>query len=93
MEAKASAVVGATAVNAAASRTRVARARTVSTAIVVVARAAIDGAEEAVRTRLRRDLPSFQQPARYVWVEEMPRNANGKLDRVAVRALAEGTVA
>ena len=62
-------------------------------AIVVVARAAIEGAEEAVRARLRRDLPSFQQPARYVWVEAMPRNANGKLDRVAVRALAEGTVA
>lgn len=62
-------------------------------AIVVVARAAIAGAEEAVRARLRRDLPSFQQPARYVWVEAMPRNANGKLDRVAVRALAEGTVA
>lgn len=62
-------------------------------AIIVVARAAIDGAEQAVRARLRRDLPSFQQPARYVWVEAMPRNANGKLDRVAVRALAEGTVA
>lgn len=62
-------------------------------AIVVVARAAIDGAEEAVRARLRRDLPSFQQPARYVWVEAMPRNANGKLDRVAVRALAQGAVA
>jgi acyl-CoA ligase (AMP-forming) (exosortase A-associated) len=62
-------------------------------AIVVVARAAIEDAEEAVRARLRRDLPSFQQPAHYVWVEAMPRNANGKLDRVAVRALAQGAVA
>ncbi|MEN2746314.1 AMP-binding protein [Sphingomonas sp. T9W2] len=61
--------------------------------IVVVARAAIEGAEAVVRARLRRDLPSFQQPAHYVWVEAMPRNANGKLDRVAVRALAEGMVA
>ncbi|KQN91323.1 AMP-binding protein [Sphingomonas sp. Leaf67] len=62
-------------------------------AIVVVARAAVEGAEEAVRARLRRDLPSFQQPAHYVWVEAMPRNANGKLDRVAVRALAAAAVA
>lgn len=62
-------------------------------AIVVVARAAIEGAEEAVRARLRRDLPSFQQPAHYVWVEALPRNANGKLDRVAVRALAQAAVA
>ncbi len=62
-------------------------------AIVVVARAAVEGAEVAVRARLRRDLPSFQQPAHYVWVEAMPRNANGKLDRVAVRALATAAVA
>ncbi len=62
-------------------------------AIVVVARAAVDGAEDAVRTRLRRDLPSFQQPTHYVWVEAMPRNANGKLDRVAARALAAAAVA
>ncbi len=57
-------------------------------AIAVVARAAVPDAEAAVRVRLRRDLPSFQQPSHYVWVEELPRNANGKLDRVAIRALA-----
>jgi len=56
--------------------------------IVVVARAAIDDAETAVRARLRRDLPLFQQPARYLWVDALPRNANGKLDRVAIRAEA-----
>lgn len=53
-------------------------------AIVVVARG--DGSQETVlRARLRRDLPSFMQPGRYVWREEMPRNANGKLDRAALK--------
>ncbi|WP_294328726.1 MULTISPECIES: acyl-CoA ligase (AMP-forming), exosortase A system-associated [Alphaproteobacteria] len=58
-------------------------------AITVVARALVEDAEAGVRARLRRELPSFQQPSHYVWVEALPRNANGKLDRVAVRALAE----
>lgn len=54
-------------------------------AIVVVARG--DGSREAeLRARLRRDLPSFQQPARYEWRAELPRNANGKLDRAALKA-------
>jgi len=53
-------------------------------AIVVVARG--DGsAEDALRARLRRDLPSFMQPARYEWREALPRNANGKLDRTNLR--------
>jgi acyl-coenzyme A synthetase/AMP-(fatty) acid ligase len=54
-------------------------------AIVVVARG--DGTREAdLRARLRRDLPSFQQPSRYEWRVELPRNANGKLDRAALKA-------
>ncbi len=61
-------------------------------AIVVIARAVGDagGVEAAVRARLRRDLPIFQQPERYVWVDAMPRNANGKLDRAGLKALAVG---
>ncbi|MGN6819696.1 MAG: AMP-binding enzyme, partial [Sphingomonas sp.] len=55
-------------------------------AIVVVAKG--DGAsEEALRERLRRDLPNFMQPARYVWLAELPRNANGKLDRAGLRGM------
>lgn len=56
-------------------------------AIVVVARAAADAvaAEEALRARLRRDLPGFMQPARYDWRPSLPRNANGKLDRAALK--------
>ncbi len=54
-------------------------------AILVVARG--DGTREAdLRARLRRDLPSFQQPQRYVWRDDLPRNANGKLDRAALKA-------
>lgn len=55
--------------------------------ILVVARG--DGSrEDALRARLRRELPSFMQPARYAWREELPRNANGKLDRAALKAEA-----
>jgi acyl-CoA ligase (AMP-forming) (exosortase A-associated) len=53
-------------------------------AIVVVARG--DGTrEDDLRRRLRRDLPSFMQPARYDWRTALPRNANGKLDRAALK--------
>src|SRR5258706_14382662 len=56
-------------------------------AIVVVARAggAEEEAEARLRERLRRDLPSFMQPVRYDWRDALPRNANGKLDRVALK--------
>ncbi len=54
-------------------------------AIVVIARG--DGSREIeLRERLRRELPSFLQPARYDWRAALPRNANGKLDRTALRA-------
>ena len=44
-------------------------------------------AEEALRARLRRELPNFMQPARIVWLAELPRNANGKLDRAGIAAM------
>ena len=46
----------------------------------------MDEAEARLRERLRRDLPSFMQPARYDWRDDLPRNANGKLDRAALKA-------
>lgn len=57
-------------------------------AIVLVARARGDAAaaEAALRERLKRDLPGFQQPTRYMWRDAMPLNANGKLDRAAIKA-------
>jgi acyl-CoA ligase (AMP-forming) (exosortase A-associated) len=54
-------------------------------AILVIARG--DGVREGeLRERLRRELPSFMQPAHYQWREALPRNANGKLDRSALKA-------
>ena len=53
---------------------------------IVVTVAGDAAAEPALRVRLGRDLPSFMQPARYEWRDALPRNANGKLDRAAVRA-------
>jgi acyl-coenzyme A synthetase/AMP-(fatty) acid ligase len=44
-------------------------------------------AEPVLRERLRRDLPNFMQPARYIWLAELPRNANGKLDRAGLRGM------
>ncbi len=55
-------------------------------AIVVVVRG--DAAREAeLRERLKRELPNWMQPGRFVWRDEMPRNANGKLDRAGLRAV------
>jgi acyl-coenzyme A synthetase/AMP-(fatty) acid ligase len=42
--------------------------------------------EPELRARLRAMLPSFMQPARFHWRDALPRNANGKLDRAALRA-------
>tara|TARA_A100001391_G_scaffold48774_7_gene29150 strand:+ start:54804 stop:56318 length:1515 start_codon:yes stop_codon:yes gene_type:complete len=42
------------------------------------------GDEEALRAALRADLPNFMQPAVIRWVEAMPLNPNGKIDRAAL---------
>ena len=54
--------------------------------VIAVARGEAEAAEAALRERLRRELPAFMQPTRYVWREELPRNANGKLDRSGLKA-------
>jgi acyl-coenzyme A synthetase/AMP-(fatty) acid ligase len=55
--------------------------------VVAVALAGDAAREGDLRARLRGELPSFMQPARYLWLAELPRNANGKLDRAAIAAL------
>jgi acyl-CoA ligase (AMP-forming) (exosortase A-associated) len=50
-------------------------------AIVLFVRAAGIADEEALRAHMKAALPNFMQPADYVWLEEFPKNANGKLDR------------
>ena len=43
---------------------------------------------ERLASELRRSLPNFMQPARIHMLKDMPRNANGKHDRVALTAMA-----
>lgn len=57
---------------------------------ILVVLAGDPAAEAALRTRLRSDLPGYQQPARYLWRDSLPRNANGKLDRSGLRAAVLG---
>ncbi|MBB5986464.1 AMP-binding protein [Sphingobium lignivorans] len=45
---------------------------------------------DRVRGALRQLLPTFMQPADILRLEAMPRNPNGKIDRVALAALAQG---
>jgi acyl-CoA ligase (AMP-forming) (exosortase A-associated) len=51
---------------------------------IVVMLAGDANVEAALRARLRTALPSFMQPGMYLWRDELPRNANGKLDRSAI---------
>jgi acyl-CoA ligase (AMP-forming) (exosortase A-associated) len=60
-------------------------------AIVLFVRAAKEqGAaadEESLRAHMKAALPNFMQPADYVWLDEFPKNANGKLDRDGLKEL------
>ena len=55
-------------------------------AIVLVAVAKGEHAEERLRTYLRRELPPHMQPERIVWTDSLPLGPNGKLDRTALKA-------
>ncbi|MES2422729.1 MAG: acyl-CoA ligase (AMP-forming), exosortase A system-associated [Pseudomonadota bacterium] len=57
---------------------------------IVVMLAGDAGNEAALRARLRTALPSFMQPGEYLWRDELPRNANGKLDRSAIATEVKG---
>jgi acyl-CoA ligase (AMP-forming) (exosortase A-associated) len=46
------------------------------------------GDEAALRAALKRELPGFMQPQAIRWVERMPLNPNGKIDRAALQAEA-----
>jgi acyl-CoA ligase (AMP-forming) (exosortase A-associated) len=48
------------------------------------------GGDEALRAALKRDLPNFMQPQVIRWVERMPLNPNGKIDRTALQAELAG---
>ena len=44
------------------------------------------GDDEGLKAALKRDLPNFMQPHVVRWVETMPVNPNGKIDRTALQA-------
>jgi acyl-CoA ligase (AMP-forming) (exosortase A-associated) len=54
-------------------------------AILLIGRPVGDEAEQRLLDHFKRNLPSFMQPARLLWRDALPRNANGKLDRAALR--------
>lgn len=46
------------------------------------------GDDVVLRAHLKRELPSHMQPKVIDWRDELPRNANGKIDRAALKAEA-----
>jgi acyl-CoA ligase (AMP-forming) (exosortase A-associated) len=46
-----------------------------------------DALLERLRATLKRNLPNFMQPAQILLLAALPRNANGKIDRVALAAM------
>jgi amino acid adenylation domain-containing protein/non-ribosomal peptide synthase protein (TIGR01720 family) len=45
---------------------------------------------ERIKQRLRAELPEYMVPLHWLWLDRMPRNANGKLDRQALPMLQIG---
>jgi acyl-CoA ligase (AMP-forming) (exosortase A-associated) len=55
-------------------------------AITLVARALPDADCATLDAWFRKELPSFMHPKSIIWRDDLPRNANGKLDRAALKA-------
>ncbi|WOF42316.1 acyl-CoA ligase (AMP-forming), exosortase A system-associated [Sphingopyxis indica] len=55
-------------------------------AIVLIVRGKGAADREALAAHLRQSLPNFMQPKLIEWRDALPRNPNGKLDRVAIAA-------
>lgn len=55
-------------------------------AIVLIVRGKADADRDALAAYLKANLPNFMQPQIVEWRQELPRNPNGKLDRVAIAA-------
>jgi acyl-CoA synthetase (AMP-forming)/AMP-acid ligase II len=54
--------------------------------IILVARAREGADQDALMPYLKKELPSFMVPSQIVWRADLPRNANGKLDRAGLKA-------
>ena len=59
---------------------------------LVAADATLEPSEhlERIKQRLRAELPEYMVPLHWLWLERLPLNANGKLDRKALPALEIG---
>ncbi|NNA51042.1 non-ribosomal peptide synthetase [Pseudomonas lactis] len=59
---------------------------------LVAADATLDPSEqlERIKQRLRAELPEYMVPLQWLWLDRLPLNANGKLDRKALPALEIG---
>ncbi len=55
-------------------------------AILLVARGLGDDPQARLEAHLKAELPAFMQPRQVIWRDTLPRNANGKLDRAALKA-------
>ncbi|WP_077148090.1 acyl-CoA ligase (AMP-forming), exosortase A system-associated [Sphingopyxis sp. KK2] len=55
-------------------------------AIILIVRGKGEGDPDALTAHLKANLPNFMQPQAIEWRSELPRNPNGKLDRVAIAA-------
>ncbi len=56
-------------------------------AIVLFVRASGEANDAALTAHMKAALPNYMQPAEYMWLEEFPKNANGKLDRDGLKAM------
>ena len=54
-------------------------------AVVLVAVAKGESADEKLRSYLRRELPPHMQPQKFLWKERLPVGPNGKLDRAVLK--------
>ncbi|MGH8350079.1 MAG: non-ribosomal peptide synthase/polyketide synthase, partial [Pseudomonas sp.] len=61
---------------------------------LVAADASLDSSErlERIKLRLRAELPEYMVPLHWLWLDKLPLNANGKLDRKALPALEIGQI-
>ncbi|WP_085725029.1 non-ribosomal peptide synthetase [Pseudomonas sp. R37(2017)] len=59
---------------------------------LVTADTSLDSSEELerIKRRLRAELPEYMVPLHWLWLDKLPLNANGKLDRKALPALEIG---
>lgn len=57
--------------------------------IVLVYEAPEEKAVAELRKAISAYLPNYMVPSAYVWMEQLPRNTNGKIDRLALRKQVE----